>query len=476
MALSVKVRTDGRQTQFLLWIGFGGLLALLTLAGISGLSVVRQIQTRNQRIREDYVLRNRILEQLRSDIYLSGTYVRDFLLEPNDTMAEGHRAHFEKTQLTIEASIAEYRKMLNPEEVAPFNHLAEELLDYFNALKPALAWEAPERRSRGYAFMRDQVLPRRMTMISLADQVSKVNEHQLEQGNTLLTQLFRQFRLRMILMLALTVGIGIVLAAVSMYRILQLEREAQLRFRETVDARRELQDLSARLVDAQEEERRTISRELHDEVGQSLSALLLNAGNLAKELPATAGDPLQDQLQSIRQLAEKTVAVVRNMSLLLRPSMLDDLGLAPALQWQAREVSRTTGLRVNVAAEGVSDDLPEEHKTCVYRVVQEALHNCYRHAKAQSVRIHVKQEPTRLFLSIQDDGAGFQPGRDKGLGLLGMEERVKHLGGVFRVVSEEGAGALLSVELPLPVKPSPEITMDGRPTAERPTPDIAVKA
>jgi hypothetical protein len=89
VALSVKVRTDGKQTQFLLWIGFGGLLALLTLAGISGLSVVRQIQTRNQRIREDYILRDRILEQLRSDIYLSGTYVRDFLLEPNDAMAEG---------------------------------------------------------------------------------------------------------------------------------------------------------------------------------------------------------------------------------------------------------------------------------------------------------------------------------------------------------------------------------------------------
>jgi Signal transduction histidine kinase len=310
-------------------------------------------------------------------------------------------------------------------------------------------------------------------MISLADQVSKVNEHQLEQGNTLLTQLFRQFRLRMILTLALTVGMGIVLAAISMYRILQLERESQLRYREIVGARRELQELSARLVDAQEQERRTISRELHDEVGQSLSALLLGAGNLAKALPATAGDPLHDQLQSIRQLAEKSVAVVRNMSLLLRPSMLDDLGLAPALQWQAREVSRTTGLRVNVAAEGVCDDLPEEHKTCVYRVVQEALHNCYRHAKAQSVRVHVKQETARLLLSIQDDGVGFQPGRDKGLGLLGMEERVKHLGGVFRVTSEEGAGALLSVDLPLPGRLPAE---HGAPTTERTAPNNVAKA
>jgi signal transduction histidine kinase len=450
-------------------------LALLTLAGVGGLSVVRQIQTRNQDIREDYVRRDRILEQLRSDIYLSGTYVRDFLLEANDSMAEAHRVNFEKTRRMIEASVAEYRKLLRPEEIDPFNHLADELSAYFNALKPALTWQAPERRSRGYVFMRDEVLPRRTTMISLANQVSKVNEHQLGKGNLLLAQLFGQFRLRMVLMLALTVGVGIVLAAISMYRILQLERESQLRYREIVDAQRELQELSARLVNAQEEERRAISRELHDEVGQSLSALLLNAGNLAKALPAAPDDALQEQLRSIRRLAEKTVAVVRNMSLLLRPSMLDDLGLAPALQWQAREVSRTTGLRVNVAAE-VSDDLPEEHKTCVYRVVQEALRNCYRHAKAQSVRIHVKQEPTRLFLSIQDDGSGFQPGRDKGLGLLGMEERVKHLGGVFHVVSEEGAGALLSVELPLSVDSSPEATIGRQPIDEGATPEIVVKA
>lgn len=476
MALSQNVSTAGRQTRFLLWLGFGGLLILLTVAGISGLSVVRQIQTHNQRIREDYVRRDRILEQLRSDIYLSGTYVRDFLLEPDDAMAEGHRGNFEKIRQTIEAAVAEYRKMLGAEEVAPFNHLADQLSAYFNALKPTLAWEAPERRSRGYGFMRKEVLPRRTMMISLAYQVSKVNEHQLQKGNVLLAELFQRFRLRMIVMLALTVGIGIVLAAVSMYRILQLERETQLRYREIADARRELEDLSARLLDAQEQERRTISRELHDEVGQSLSALLLNAGNLAKALPASAGDPLQDQLQSIRQLAEKTVAAVRNMSLLLRPSMLDDLGLAPALQWQAREISRTTGLRVNVAAEGVSDDLPEEHKTCVYRLVQEALHNCYRHAKAQSVRIHVRQEPARLFLSIQDDGAGFQPGRDKGLGLLGMEERVKHLGGVFRVVSQEGAGALVSVELPLPPQQMAELPADGRPAIEGAEPEAAVKA
>src|ERR1019366_4588619 len=128
---------------------------------------------------------------------------------------------------------------------------------------------------------------------------------------------------------------------------------------------------------------------------------------------------------------EGTVKMVRNITLLLRPSMLDDLGLIPALEWQAREASRHSGLRVDIAAGGVSDQLPDEYKTCIYRVVQEALHNVARHAAAGSVRIVAQQEPQRLVLSIQDDGRGFDPERTRGLGLLGMEERVANLGGTL---------------------------------------------
>ena len=105
--------------------------------------------------------------------------------------------------------------------------------------------------------------------------------------------------------------------------------------------------------------------------------------------------------------------------------MLDDLGLIPALQWQAREVSRTKDLAVQVQADEVSDDLPDDYKTCVYRLVQEALHNIARHANAKSVDIHLTSGMRdRLLLEIRDDGQGFVPELEKGVGLLGMEERV----------------------------------------------------
>ncbi len=141
--------------------------------------------------------------------------------------------------------------------------------------------------------------------------------------------------------------------------------------------------------------------------------------------------------------------VIRNMALLLRPSMLDDFGLLPALEWQAREVSKRTGLRVQVSAEEAAEELPDELRTCIYRVVQEALHNCARHAQARTVKVTVAQEPTRIVLTVVDDGHGFDARRVRGLGLVGMEERVNHLGGAFAVKSAPGSGTRVEVELPL---------------------------
>ena len=162
-------------------------------------------------------------------------------------------------------------------------------------------------------------------------------------------------------------------------------------------------------------------------------------------------------MEEIKSLVESTVRVVRNMALLLRPSMLDDLGLIPALRWQAREISKRTGMDVGVAADVTSDDFPDNYKTCIYRVVQEALHNCERHSGARTVRIRVQQAGERITLSIQDDGSGFDAAQMKGLGLLGIQERVNHLGGVCRVHSSPGRGTLLSVDLALPsAKPALE--------------------
>src|SRR5262249_43835014 len=147
---------------------------------------------------------------------------------------------------------------------------------------------------------------------------------------------------------------------------LRLERELERRLEENQRARSRLEELSAKLLGAQENERRTLARELHDEVGQSLSAILMEA-----ESASCAGDlpEAREHIEAVRGLAEKTVNQVRDLALLLRPSMLDDFGLVPALNWHAREAAKRTGLNILLNADEDAGDLPDEHKTCIYRLV-----------------------------------------------------------------------------------------------------------
>ncbi len=450
------LRTD-TQTKRLLLIGFGGLLFLLAFTGLDSLSVLRRIQTRSESIREDYFNRDRILEQLRSDIYLSGTYVRDLLLEQNPSLADTHREELQDVRKRIEENVSAYNAILRGEERRPFHEFTTEVESYFDSLRPALEWNAIQRRAFGYAFMKNSLLPRRMIVVHLADQIGAVNQKQLESSNQHIRALFASFRRSLILLIVLTLLCGALLAGGSIQRILRLERLSAAHIKEVEHARAALRELSARLIAVEEEDRRSLSRELHDEIGQSLSAILLGIGNVAAILPPDAYDDAREQLSDLRRLAERTVAAVRDMSLLLRPSMLDDLGLIPAVQWQAREVSRTSNIGVQVSADSVPEELSDEQRTCIYRIVQEALRNIVRHAQAKNVRVRLEQCGEDLVLTIQDDGNGFVPERDKGLGLLGMEERATHLHGSFRVESSPGVGTSIRVNLPLSETSAPVI-------------------
>ena len=440
----------GSQTRRLLIIGFGGLLLLLAFAGLNGISVVRTIQERNERIRVDYVARARVLQQLRSDIYLSGTCVRDLLLERYRALADVHRNELDKARLRIKGNSAAYARILLKKERPSFQQFVGVLDQYFDLLDPVLRWNAAQRQELGYSFMEYTLLPKRLEIVQLADRLSELNKEQLGAGDRQVKELFESFQHSLIVFLILSLCCGGLLAGISVHRLLRLERISFLRFQQVEQTRRALRDLSARLLEVQESERRAISRELHDDVGQSVSGLLLGVGNVAATLSPGVNAGALAQLQELRRLAEKTVAVVRDMSRLLRPSMLDDLGLLPALQWQAREISRTTNVSVQVFADAVSEDiLSEEQRTCVYRVVQEALQNVVRHADAKLVEIRLAQKTgVGLVLTIQDDIRGSIPTKDRGVDLFGVKERVHHLNGSFTVESQHGAGTLIHIELP----------------------------
>jgi len=435
-------------TRFALAAGFGGLLAIMALGGTYGLRVLQQIRRSENQIRRQFLLQNHALNDIRSQLYLSGTYVRDYLLEPEPGRAETYRASLEQEHRQMESDLESFASQLEPEQTKYYADLSVELSNYWQILDPIFKWDAGQRRREGYTFLRDKFLPRRAAMLAIAGRIANIDEQQLNAGNHRVDHLLEEFQRRLALILLATLLLGSGMAAFSTWKILGLEARAHTQYQEVVEARGQLEQLSARLVQAQEDERRALSRELHDEVGQALSAVLVELRNLSAEAAVENDPQSRGHVETVKSLAENSVRVVRNMALLLRPSMLDDLGLVPALRWQAREVSKQSSMEVSVAADLGSDDLPDAYKTCIYRVVQEALHNCSRHAHAARVHIRVEQEGSRLSLSIQDDGQGFDVKQTKGLGLLGIEERVARLGGKCEIHSAPGSGTIVAVELP----------------------------
>lgn len=439
--------TSGTGTRRVLLAGLGGLLALMAFAGVDALLIVRQLRATNIEIRQRFLSRNQLLEQIRSGIYLSGTYARDILLTSEERGLEEPRSRLEATRRTTESAVEAYSNALDPAELAPFANLRSEIHAYYQLLGLIQEWNTAQKRRDGYAYLSNELVRRRTTMLAIADRISSINEHDLALVDTKTTEAFDRFRLRLIVTLLLTLCGGVLLAWLTLTVLTKAESEREQRYQESVRARSELQELSARLLTAQEEERKSISRELHDEVGQALSALLVETGNTAAMLPP-GSDELRPHLDGIRRLAENCVGVIRNMALLLRPSMLDDLGLIPALEWQARETAKRTRMQVRVTAGEAADHLPDELKTCIYRVVQEALNNAARHARAGRVDIGVDASGPIVMVEITDDGQGFDAARTRGLGLVGMEERVTHLGGRFAVESMPGRGVTVHVELP----------------------------
>jgi signal transduction histidine kinase len=200
-------------------------------------------------------------------------------------------------------------------------------------------------------------------------------------------------------------------------------------------------------VSAQEEERRNLSRELHDHVAQVLTGLRMELGRVER-MSATVGPAIVE----CKRLVDDMFRTVRDLALGLRPSMLDDFGLQPALEWHVRDFMRRYAIDVELKVDGDLELLPDKHRTCLYRVIQEAMTNCARHARASHIQIAVTTGKGQLRASVSDDGVGFDPAHTPhGLGLRGIDERVRELQGTLTIARDAGRGTTLFVKLPLPL-------------------------
>jgi signal transduction histidine kinase len=430
VAVTAAPDEPGSPLRWMLLGAFAILLGLLVVAGVTAVHVLRAMHQQAQSIRAASAERAQALSNICVSIQVYDQTIAHFATAGNAAPDPDVIDDLNKLSAEISDGWNRY-----PEERAfltTLRDLVERQQALYETRQPSklIVEEMPVLHSR---------------VLKCAQQVEVFSGKRAEEDDLALLAQFGQLQSGLSRALLLAFASGLLLVAASMIYIVRLERQTRSRYHELARSRNELQLLSSRLVDAQETERRSISRELHDEVGQSLGALLVDLGRL----PASAPEA-KEQIDRMKSVAERTFQSVRNIALLLRPSMLDDLGLAAALEWQGREVSRNSQMEVEVQPGNLSDDLPDEYRICIYRFVQEALQNAVRHSGARATTVTVEQSANRIVVRVKDNGGGFDPGRTRGLGLLGMEERVKRLGGTLTVQSAPQQGTTATAELPWP--------------------------
>jgi signal transduction histidine kinase len=410
------------------------------------------------------------LSDVSVQVLLASVYLRDALLESESAAIARQRRRLDQMYDELEHQLEGYVPVLDSaaerdqvqrlrQEIAAFRATTHELLGEGFDRSPA------ETRN----VLNTMVVPRRESVIRVTEDARALNRAAFVDQQRAISDVHRNADQRSWQWLGVTLivslGIGLLATAYAS------QLEGTLKHQRAIEAQNtlHLQLLSAKLITAQEEERQTIARELHDEVGQVLTAIKVELAVAQRRLALSGGAP--ELLEDVHAIADAALHTVRDLSHLLHPALLDDLGLPAAVDWYLQAFSKRHGIAVELQQDDMAERLGSDVELAAYRFVQEALTNVARHARATRCRVVMRRLADRVEITIQDNGRGFDPealsefGTRKGLGLLGMRERAAQLRGTVRVQSAPDEGTV--VNLDLPVTPAPEIVEEPAAEAAR---------
>jgi signal transduction histidine kinase len=418
-------------------LGLGSLVVLIAVSMLASSRRAQEIYVQLDELNSHHRRVEENLRRLRSDVNLSGIFVRDYLLDVARERAPEYREQIAEFRRTNMATLAELKPLIKRDD--QIASLQAKLDEYWETFDPLFDWTVTEKILRSASFLRREVVPRREAALTIAREIEELNNANLVAQREEVARRHAAFRDDLHRLLWQTVLLGLGVAVVVVFRLRVLERRSE-------DAEHQMRELSQQLVNTQEEERKNLSRELHDHVAQVLTGLRMELGRIERMSAGVA--PV---VAECKKLVDDMFRTVRNLALGLRPSMLDDFGLQAALEWHVRDFMARYAINVELKMDGDFDKLPDRHRTCVYRIVQEAMTNCVRHAQATNIQIGVTTDEGQLGVSVSDDGVGLDPAhRRKGLGLRGIDERVKELQGTMTISREAKRGTTLAVRLPLP--------------------------
>jgi len=435
-------------------LGFGLIVGVWLLTGLYFSSRMGEAARREATINARYMRAQELLAIVRAQVLLASVYVRDGLLDPDTTGAATYRDRLTDAFTAADRALEHYVPVLDSTaEQEQKTRLSREIDAFHQTLQEVLAADASRWPGEDRMSLRSRVALERERVMRLSEQTQTLNRTAFVQQQSALADMYglTQRRIWQSLGFALAASLGIAFVA-ALYAT-RLEDRVRLQREKEAQNTRDLQMLSAKVLDAQEDERRHISRELHDEVGQVLTAIKVELA-LAQRgagVGAEAGGSLDDA----RAMVEGAIQTVRDLSHLLHPAILDDLGLGAALGWHLKGFARRHAIKVELLQEGMGERLRPEMEVAVYRIVQEALTNVAKHAEASICRVSLQRCLDTLTVTVEDNGVGLDGARldasrpRQGLGLLGIRERVAHLRGTLRLTGSPGKGTCLTIAVPV---------------------------
>jgi len=429
--------------------GFAVVFGLWLLWGYELVRSLQRIEQNVSSVHDSEVRGEQTLSKIRTSVLLGSIYLRDALIDGATTRRGTYHDELTGLRDEVERLLHAYiPEVASPVERDHWARLQVELGDYWASRDVAFTEQArtPDETA---ALLRSHVVPRRDTVLQIIDQLAALQSGAIRRHEEEIDLLYRQVRTRLLSMGFGTLIVALFVAVMASRHVNRLQHQIERQHGIEQRTREDLERLSARLVDVQEQERRTLARELHDEVGQALTAVKMDIGIA---LRADVDSRVRDALEEAREISETTLRSVRDMSQLLHPSVLDDFGLPATLTTYLRNFSQRTGIRAQLA-ETMDARLAPDIEVCVYRIVQEALSNVAQHSGATACTVTLNSGGGLLRLIVEDNGGGVGAANTlaagRGLGLIGMRERAQALGGTFTIADREGAGTIVVVTLPL---------------------------
>jgi signal transduction histidine kinase len=433
-----------------LLIGLGVVLALLLALGVYAARSLSSVNRAGMLTTREYFQQSERLERVHLLLSFAAGAVRDYLLDSDSLALPGHREQARRSWAQAIKAIGDYRAVASLERRPLTDRLDAEILGYWAVASRSLEMTGRQRSEAGVNLLIGQLVPLREQFLATISEIGARDRVDLRSAAASTARFVQDAERRLWAAIALTVLLSLLVAGTTVLYLARLENAALAQYEASVKAGIELERLSRRLLTLQEDERRRIARELHDDYGQRMASLLFELAAAAERADATPD--LRRAIQNAGEHLGNVAKDLQQLSRSLHSAVLDKIGLEAAIRSDCSSLRQRIAWEVDFESVGVPKRLPEPLSLAAYRVFQEALQNALKHSQTSRLSVSLFVEGPDLVLRVKDYGLGFDTesgDRAGGLGLLSMRERLRMVGGALAIHSEVGKGTQLEARLPL---------------------------